>query len=42
MVRKEPKTIRGQLRKGMTGDGRKNIGTKMREDLFGKKPKKKR
>lgn len=42
MARNGPKTIQGQIRKGMTGDGRKNIETKIREDLFGKKPNKKR
>jgi hypothetical protein len=35
--KKGPKTTRGQIRKGMTGDGRKNLDTAVRESLFGKK-----
>ncbi len=39
MSNKETKTFRGAMRKGLTGDGRKNLGTAMREELWGKKKK---
>jgi hypothetical protein len=35
--KKSPKTFRGQVRKGMTGDGRKNLDTDIREALVGKR-----
>lgn len=40
MAKKEPKTIQGMGRKILTGDGRKNPETVIREQLFGKKKKK--
>jgi hypothetical protein len=35
-----PKTVKGKLRKIVTGDGRKNLSTVARESLDGKKKKK--
>jgi len=37
---KHPKTFTGQLRKGLTGDGRKNLNTAVYEGIFGKKRRK--
>ena len=34
------KTIRGKIRKDLSGDGRKNPSTAVRESLFGKRKKK--
>ena len=31
--KKGPKTFQGQIRKGMTGDGRKNLDTGIREGM---------
>ncbi len=42
MAYKDPKTFRGEFRKQMSGDGRKNFDTSLRETLFGKKGKGKR
>lgn len=39
MSKKEPKTMRGMGRKILTGDGRKNPETAIRESYFGKKKK---
>lgn len=42
MANKEPKTLRGAMRKTFTGDGRKNLDTALREDFWGKEKKKKK
>jgi len=39
--KRDPKTIRGMIREDFTGDGRKDIGTALRQDFFGKKKRKK-
>jgi hypothetical protein len=36
-----PKTFRGAIRKAMSGDGRKNPSTAIRESMFGTGKKKK-
>jgi len=36
------KTIRGKIRKDLSGDGRKNPSTGIREALFGKKSRNKK
>jgi len=41
MANKEPKTLRGEIHKSLTGDGRKRIDTDIREKTFGKDKKKK-
>jgi hypothetical protein len=36
-----PKTVKGNIRKALTGDGRKNPNTAIGESLYGKKKKRK-
>ena len=40
MRKKGPKTWRGQMRKELTGNGRKRLDTAIREEFFGVKRKK--
>jgi hypothetical protein len=40
MANREPKTFRGAMRKAATGDGRKNLDTAIKEELWGKKKRK--